>query len=263
MVTAYGGRAAEQGPADGRAPTGAEPGRLLSVSAAARLLGVSSSSLRAWAAAGRVPHVRTPGGHRRFELDELVRWLAERGGAPPAPQNRMQELVPTRLEAMPATATALAEAEDDVIAVVSILGKLADAGVLLVKAERQSRAEDAGELQAHRDSVWAEVSQLLDDIVDEPRAPPARTAQPAPGGASRSSDARDGVRTTKGAGGQQAARPFCVPSAGAAPGRRPVRDPPQAVTSRTRSSNASTKRSTSASVCVMERVHSSSRPRGR
>ena len=51
---------------------------------------------------------------------------------------------------------------------VSILGKLADAGVLLVKAERQSRAEDAEELQAHRDSVWAEVSQLLDDMVDAP-----------------------------------------------------------------------------------------------
>ena len=52
------------------------------------------------------------------------------------------------------------------ITVVSILGKLADAGVLLVKAERQSRAEDAAELQAHRDSVWSEVSQLLDDMVD-------------------------------------------------------------------------------------------------
>ena len=76
--------------------TGRLESRLLSVSAAARLLGVSSSSLRAWAAAGRVPHVRTPGGHRRFELDELVRWLAERGGAPPAPQQRLQELVPTR-----------------------------------------------------------------------------------------------------------------------------------------------------------------------
>ena len=52
------------------------------------------------------------------------------------------------------------------ITVVSILGKLAEAGVLLVKAERQSRAEDVGELQAHRDSVWAEVSQLLDDSFD-------------------------------------------------------------------------------------------------
>jgi excisionase family DNA binding protein len=87
-----------------RASTGSQ---LLSVSAAARLLGVSSSSLRAWAAAGRVPHVRTPGGHRRFELDELVGWLAERGGAPPAPPSRSAELVPTRIEPMPALAEAL------------------------------------------------------------------------------------------------------------------------------------------------------------
>ena len=54
------------------------------------------------------------------------------------------------------------------ITVVSILGKLADAGVVLVKAERQSRADDDVELQAHRDSVWAEVSQLLDDISESP-----------------------------------------------------------------------------------------------
>ena len=57
------------------------------------------------------------------------------------------------------------------ITVVSILGKLAEAGVVLVKAERQSRAEDVGELQAHRDSVWAEVSQLLDDTFDAPPDP--------------------------------------------------------------------------------------------
>ena len=54
------------------------------------------------------------------------------------------------------------------ITVISILGKLADAGVVLVKAERQSRADDDVELQAHRDSVWAEVSQLLDDISETP-----------------------------------------------------------------------------------------------
>src|SRR5665648_796534 len=64
------------------------------------------------------------------------------------------------------------------ITVISILGKLAEAGVLLVKAERQSRAEDDVELRAHRDSVWAEVSQLLDDIVDEPGGAPADTARP-------------------------------------------------------------------------------------
>ncbi len=65
------------------------------------------------------------------------------------------------------------------ITVISILGKLADAGVLLVKAERQSRADDDVELQAHRDSVWAEVSQLLDDISETP----ADAAGPEPRGA--------------------------------------------------------------------------------
>jgi hypothetical protein len=54
------------------------------------------------------------------------------------------------------------------VTVVSILGKLAEAGVLLVKAERRAAAEDAGQLQAHRDNVWAEVSQILDDMADEP-----------------------------------------------------------------------------------------------
>lgn len=82
-------------------------GQLLSVSSAARLLGVSPSSLRAWAAAGQVPHVRTPGGHRRFEVDRLVEWLAERGGAPPAPASRPSELVPTRVDAAPGVADAL------------------------------------------------------------------------------------------------------------------------------------------------------------
>ena len=115
MATASAAQTAAGPPinADRTTRTGDSP--LLSVSAAARLLGVSSSSLRAWAAAGRVPHVRTPGGHRRFELDELVRWLADRGGAPPAPQNRLQELVPTRLEAMPETSAALAGAAGDVL----------------------------------------------------------------------------------------------------------------------------------------------------
>jgi len=50
------------------------------------------------------------------------------------------------------------------ITVVSILGVLAEAGVLLVKAEKQTRAEDDQELKAHRDSVWAEVSALPADL---------------------------------------------------------------------------------------------------
>lgn len=50
----------------------------LPISGAARALGVSTSTLRAWAADGRVPHVRTAGGHRRFNPEALAEWLAER-----------------------------------------------------------------------------------------------------------------------------------------------------------------------------------------
>jgi hypothetical protein len=64
------------------------------------------------------------------------------------------------------------------VTVVNILGKLAEAGVLLVKAERRADAEDAGELRAHRDNVWAEVSQLLDDMADEPSPGGADGARP-------------------------------------------------------------------------------------
>lgn len=140
--------------------------RLLSVSAAARLLGVSSSSLRAWAAAGRVPCVRTPGGHRRFALDELVRWLAERGGAPPAPQTRVQELVPTRVEPMPATARELADSGDEVLAVFEEeLSRTRTGAANRPSATRQARvlaslealadALAAGDLSGcYRDAEW-------------------------------------------------------------------------------------------------------------
>lgn len=48
----------------------------LPISDAARALGVSTSTLRAWSAEGRVPHVRTAGGHRRFNPTALADWLA-------------------------------------------------------------------------------------------------------------------------------------------------------------------------------------------
>ena len=53
-------------------------GPWLSVSAAAKALGVSPSTLRLWASEGRVPHVRTAGGHRRFDPEVLRQWLARR-----------------------------------------------------------------------------------------------------------------------------------------------------------------------------------------
>jgi len=57
-------------------------GPWLSVSAAARALGVSPSTLRLWASEGRVPHVRTAGGHRRFDPEALRQWLARQPARP-------------------------------------------------------------------------------------------------------------------------------------------------------------------------------------
>jgi excisionase family DNA binding protein len=46
-------------------------GKLLSIGAAARTLGVSTSTLRRWEAAGRLVPVRTEGGQRRYDLAAL------------------------------------------------------------------------------------------------------------------------------------------------------------------------------------------------
>ena len=94
------------------------------MSAAARLLGVSVSSLRAWAANGLVPHERTPGGHRRFHREELREWMAERGGELPAqPSGRGPTLVAGRVECLPDAARALSDGAgavvDDALALVS------------------------------------------------------------------------------------------------------------------------------------------------
>lgn len=63
-------------------------GTWLSVSAAARALGVSSSTLRLWASEGRVPHVRTAGGHRRFDPEALRQWLARQPARAGRPMRR-------------------------------------------------------------------------------------------------------------------------------------------------------------------------------
>ena len=54
------------------APTDS-PGKYVTIAEAARLLSLSPQSLRAWDRAGRLDGavVRTPGGHRRFNLDQL------------------------------------------------------------------------------------------------------------------------------------------------------------------------------------------------
>jgi excisionase family DNA binding protein len=70
-------------------------GAWLSVSAAAKALGVSPSTLRLWASEGRVPHVRTAGGHRRFDPEALRQWLARRPARPARPVRAgVLEIVP-------------------------------------------------------------------------------------------------------------------------------------------------------------------------
>jgi excisionase family DNA binding protein len=80
-------------------------GPWLSVSGAARALGVSASTLRLWASEGRIPHVRTAGGHRRFDPEALRQWLARQ----PARQARAPRRAPAHVPVAPVLAAALRE----------------------------------------------------------------------------------------------------------------------------------------------------------
>jgi excisionase family DNA binding protein len=79
--------------------------RTLTASEAAALLGVSVATIRGWADQGRLPSHRTVGGHRRFELDELRTWLADRGA--PAPEPRRLRPPPRDIPACPMLAREL------------------------------------------------------------------------------------------------------------------------------------------------------------
>lgn len=115
----------------------------LSVSAAARLLGVSVSSLRAWAAAGQVPHERTPGGHRRFDREVLREWLGERGGElPEQPSGRIGPLVAGRIEARPEVARIITGMDTRIVA--DALSLMADAHQLSAR-RRHARDDRMGE----------------------------------------------------------------------------------------------------------------------
>jgi excisionase family DNA binding protein len=50
----------------------------LALKEASDFLGVHFTTLRTWADNGEIPVFRTPGGHRRFSLDDLRRFLAQR-----------------------------------------------------------------------------------------------------------------------------------------------------------------------------------------
>jgi excisionase family DNA binding protein len=57
-------------------PHARSPERWLTLSAAARAIGVHPSTLRDWAERGLVAHLRTPGGHRRFAEHDLRTFVA-------------------------------------------------------------------------------------------------------------------------------------------------------------------------------------------
>jgi putative resolvase len=56
------------------------------ISEAARILGVSVDTLRRWEAAGKIQVERTPGGHRRYDLDQILGLARNR---PPDPSKRL------------------------------------------------------------------------------------------------------------------------------------------------------------------------------
>ncbi len=90
----------------------------LSVSAAARALGVSPSTLRLWASSGRIPHVRTAGGHRRFDPEALRQWLASQPARPTRPSRRRTVQVPVAprvAEALRVRADLVAEAVEGLV----------------------------------------------------------------------------------------------------------------------------------------------------
>ena len=74
-------RAMSPGPTSSPAPRSARLG--LTASEAARHLGVSISTVRRWSDAGHLEGYRTPGGQRRFsveQLDAFLESLRPRGG---------------------------------------------------------------------------------------------------------------------------------------------------------------------------------------
>ena len=63
---------------EGAGPNGDLRGRLLRTREVALLFRVSERAVTDWARRGRIPSVRTPGGHRRYPADEV--WALLRNG---------------------------------------------------------------------------------------------------------------------------------------------------------------------------------------
>lgn len=69
-------------PSPDEEPVAVPEDKLITLQAAAATLAISPSRLRRWADEGRIPSVRTAGGHRRFSLAAVRRLAAESGVRP-------------------------------------------------------------------------------------------------------------------------------------------------------------------------------------
>ena len=61
------------------AGTGSLDGRLLRTREVALLFEVSERAVTDWATRGRIPSIRTPGGHRRYPADAVAQLLVSEG----------------------------------------------------------------------------------------------------------------------------------------------------------------------------------------
>ena len=67
---------------DPAAQPGPAFGPRVSIRRAAEILGVNQATVRQWSDAGKVQAFTTPGGHRRFIEDDLLRLTTPRGPSP-------------------------------------------------------------------------------------------------------------------------------------------------------------------------------------
>lgn len=82
----------------------------LTLKDASEFLGVHFTTLRGWADRGEIPVFRTPGGHRRFSINDLRRFLDERARSmPPATRNNLVEIAVSRVRTEMQRADALVQ----------------------------------------------------------------------------------------------------------------------------------------------------------
>ena len=113
------------------------PEKTLSVSEAARELGVSAATLRDWTNRGLVPYLRTPGGQRRF-TQEQIRQIQEQMGRP-TKEETMSTSVLDRQQQLISDALELAKDADwiDVYPAANAMSRL-------VSAEQQTQCANCG-----------------------------------------------------------------------------------------------------------------------